>query len=294
MNNDRGKILEGRVALISGAGNGIGRETALLFAHSGARVYICDNDQAAAESTLQLLADDGLAGQAWLAVVDVTDQAAVSALISEIGEKHQRLDVLVHCAAMLDEAGFFDITAEKWRKTVDVNLFGTFCVCQAAALLMRDRAVEGAECNGKIITLTSIHDTLPRKDKYAYDASKAGVTALTREMALALADFHINVNAIAPGVIDTPMNQGLRDDPQAMQSALQRVPWKRAGTAREIARLVLFLASGDADYITGSIIPIDGGRSLFNSAVYPAGNEPGAAAAVKEPSFWERIKKIFS
>jgi NAD(P)-dependent dehydrogenase (short-subunit alcohol dehydrogenase family) len=294
MNQEQFQSMRGKICLVTGAGKGIGQATALLLARTGATVCICDADQAAAEATRQALAADGLAGQAWVAVVDVTDQQAVSALISEIGEKHQRLDVLVHCAAIQEEAGFFATSAEKWRQVVDVNLFGTFCVCQAAALLMRDRAAGGDGCNGKIITLTSIHDSLPRLGKFAYDASKAGVTALTREMALALADARINVNAIAPGVIDTPMNQHLRDNPQAKEAAVSKVPWQRAGTAGEVARLALFLASDDADYITGAIIPIDGGRSLTSTVTTAPAKPALEAEAARAPSFWEKIRQKIS
>ena len=258
---------EGKVCLVTGAGKGIGQAAALEMASAGAHVCLCDLDAEAVESTLRLIEETNVPGEAWSVLCDVTDQAAVRALLSGISARHQRLDILVHCAAVQNEADFFELTAEQWRRVVDVNLFGTFCVCQAAAMLMRDRADPKASCSGKIITLTSIHDNLPRLGKFHYDAAKAGVSVLTREMALALAPWRINVNAVAPGVIDTPMNQGLLENLPGLAAALGRVPWARIGTAAEVARLIRFLASGDADYITGAIVPIDGGRALFSGAV---------------------------
>lgn len=258
--------LADKVCLVTGAGLGIGRETAIQLALAGCHVCFCDISARYAEEALSDLNALKPGCSAWAAIADVADPQAVDFMMADLTRRHGRLDVLVHCAAIQEEHEFFDITPDGWRRIIDVNLTGTLIVCQAAARLMREQ-FDGIKSAGKIINLTSIHDQMPRKNKYAYDASKAGISALTREMALALADWRINVNAIAPGVIDTPMNQVLRDDPRAMASAVARVPHGRAGSPSDVARLALFLASAAADYITGAIIPVDGGRSLFSGIV---------------------------
>ena len=292
MASDKTNMNERKICLVTGAGKGIGQAVALRMTAAGNRVFISDYDPDAALSTLQQINEAGFGELADMIVCDVTDPSAVQSMIREIDEKHQRLDILVHCAAIQESSDFFDITADQWRRVVDVNLFGTFCVCQAAASLMRDRADPHAACNGKIITLTSVHDSLPRLCNLHYDASKAGVSLLTREMALALADWRINVNAVAPGVIDTPMNQSLRDDPLKLAVAVGRVPWGRVGTAAEVAKLIAFLASDSADYMTGAIIPFDGGRSLYNGIVTDNDSIDEQAAPTRQQSLWQRIIKI--
>ncbi len=266
MSSERNTLL-GKTCLVTGAGAGIGLAAARALAMAGADIILCDIDPdllAAAASLIE--AEQGrtdiLALQG-----DVRCDLDIDRVFSKIQARLGRLDILVHSAALQQPADFFGLSADAWRKTIDVNLTGTFLVCQAAARLMRSTARPNADCNGKIITLTSIHDILPRCGKFDYDAAKAGVSMLTREMALALSPWRINVNGVAPGVIDTPMNNDLMSDPTELDKAVARVPWSRVGRADEVAGLICFLASEQSNYMTGSILPIDGGRSLNNGGL---------------------------
>lgn len=261
--------LKNRIALVTGAGQsmdckefiGIGQASALLLAEAGAFVYVNDVRQEAAAATVSLIRQKGF--QAEEAVADVSNEDQIKHLMDYVKEQHGRLDVLVHCAAIQIPVDLFELTESQWKRVFDVNLFGTFCVCRAAAAIMIDQEERYGNSRGKIVNLTSIHDTHPRKGKYDYDASKAGITCLTRELALNLAPNHINVNAIAPGAIRTPMNQEYLTNPQTQVDAIKKIPWGRLGESEEVARLVLFLSSDESDYLTGCVIPVDGGRSLY-------------------------------
>lgn len=262
--------LKNRIALVTGAGQsteykeliGIGQASALILAEAGAFVYVNDVSQKAAAATVSLIRQKGF--QAEEVVADVSDENQIKHLMDYVKEHHGRLDILVHCAAIQMPVKLFELTERQWKRVFDVNLFGTFCVCRAAAAIMINQKEQYGNSRGKIVNLTSIHDTHPREDKYDYDASKAGITSLTRELALTLAPNHINVNAIAPGAIRTPMNKEFLTDPKKQVDAVKKIPWGRLGESEEVARLVLFLSSDESDYLTGCVIPVDGGRSLYN------------------------------
>jgi glucose 1-dehydrogenase len=254
--------LNEKVSLITGGGMGIGRAIALLFAQAGSVVYVVDNNEEAAQQTVEIIRSQG--GQAFPFVVDVTSERCVNAALNEILRSQDRIDILVHCAAVQYAKDFYELTARQWKKVINVNLFGTFCVCRAVAARMEKQDMKTGDNRGKIITLSSIHDIKPRLGKFDYDAAKAGVAQFTRELALLLAPLKINVNAISPGAIRTPMNQNLETDLNARTATVAKIPWGRMGEADEVAQLALFLASDLSGYITGCIIPIDGGRSLYN------------------------------
>jgi len=258
---------ETKVALVTGAGqsiagshlSGIGQAVALNLAKAGAYIFVNDWNADAAERTVKMIISQG--GQAESVVADVSDENQIIATVDRIQAQHVRIDILVHCAAVQYPVSLFDLQADQWRRVLDHNLFGTFCVARAVAKVMKTQNADEDRSRGKIVLLTSIHDARPRVGKFDYDAAKAGVSQLTRELALALAPDHINVNAIAPGAICTPMNIILEQD-GVDKEAIKKIPWGRMGQSDEVAKLAMFLLSDDADYITGSVIPIDGGRSL--------------------------------
>lgn len=255
-------ILKDKTSLVTGAGNGIGRAVAVRLAKEGSFVYVNDVSLKAANATADYINEMGLT--AVPVASDVSDSLGVKGMIDRISNERHGLDILVHCAAIQTEASFFDLEIDEWKKIIDVNLNGTFNICQACARIMKDNGGPDGRSRGKIVTLSSIHDVIPRLNKFHYDASKGGVAIFTKELALALAPYRINVNSIAPGAIETPMNRGVIENEAVKKHVESRIPWGRMGFSDEVADLALFLVSGASDYITGDIIRIDGGRSLYN------------------------------
>lgn len=248
--------LKDRIALITGAGHGIGRATAIRFAAEGARVAVNDVDQAAAQETVAAI--EGAGGEAFFAPADVTNRAQVEAMIDQIVERWGRLDILINNAGITRDAltvKVKDGAVQKmeeaaWDAVLNVNLKGSFLCAQAAAVpMIRQRY-------GKI-TNTASTAWLGNIGQANYSASKAGIVGLTRTLALELARFNINVNCIAPGGVKTRMTAAMPE--KVMERLLQRIPLGRMAEPEEIAALHAFLASDEAAYITAQVITIDGG-----------------------------------
>lgn len=245
--------LSGRTALITGAGSGIGRETALLFAAEGANVVVADRDASAGTATVAAIADAG--GQAHFAEVDVAHAAAVEAAVAEAERTYGALHVLFNNAGIFpDDDGLpVDTPEAVWERVVDVNLKGVFLGCKYGipALLRAG--------GGSIINTASFVAVMGAATaQIAYTASKGGVLAMTREIAVAYARQGIRANALCPGPVDTPLLQELLADPDARARRLVHVPMGRLARAGEIARAVLFLASEESSYVSGSTFLVDG------------------------------------
>jgi glucose 1-dehydrogenase len=245
--------LKDKVALVTGASSGIGRAIALRFAAEGAHVAVNylprGGGEEAARAVVESLDTPGAAVAA-----DVSKRAEVERMVSEVVENFGRLDIAVCNAGIEIKRPFLEVTDEEWERVIGVNLYGAFVVSQAAARRMVEQGG-----GGKLIYTSSVHEDIPFPGYASYCASKGGVRMLMRNLAIELAPHRINVNNIAPGAIATPINQAVLDDPEAKEEALSEIPWGRFGRPEEVAAVAAFLASAEADYVTGSTYYVDGG-----------------------------------
>ena len=238
--------LGGQVAIVTGAGRGIGAAIAARLARCGAEVVVADLDLAAAEQVAA--ADDLLTARQ----VDVADWDAVHALVAETWEREGRLDVFVNNAALTIARDFWDLTPDEWDEVMAVNLRGTLAGCRAAGERMRSQG------SGRIINLSSLGGQQGSLAQGAhYSASKAGIIVLTKIAAAELAPHGVTVNAIAPAAIEGPQVDAL--PPERRDALAASIPLGRLGHPDEIAAVVAFLASEEAAYITGTTIDLNGG-----------------------------------
>ena len=249
--------LTGKVAIVTGSDSGMGQAIAREFANQGADVAITwFHDDAGARETADLVRQAGR--NAFVTELDVRDPAAVAALFSAV-EKELGVPFILVNDAGIDSIGkeVAEMSIEEWDDRFRTNVDGPFYACQQ---FIRARRKAGG--GGKIINITSVHEDIPRAGAAGYCASKGALRNLTRCLTLELAKDKINVNNIAPGMIATPMNQPAIDDPKVMEQQVQSIPLKRAGEPWEIAKLALYLASGDSDYASGQTFTLDGGLSM--------------------------------
>jgi glucose 1-dehydrogenase len=255
--------LDGAVALITGSDSGIGQASAIEFAREGADVVVHYlNDADGAEQTLRAIEAAGR--RAVVVQADISDEHDVAAMFDVAVQAFGTLDVLMNNAGV-DASGtpVAQLSTEVFDTALRTNLYGAFFCCRRFVQLR-----EAAGGLGKIINVTSVHEDIPNAGGADYDCSKGAVRNLTRTLALELAPLHINVNNLAPGMVLTPFNQAAIDDPELLEQQVQSIPWKRAAKPAEIARLAVFLASSDADYVTGATYVMDGGlmRNLGQGA----------------------------
>ena len=247
--------LKGRTALVTGASSGLGRHFALTLAAAGANVVLTARRIDRLKETAGEITASG--GKAFAVALDVADAGAISAAFDAAEEALGPASILVNNAGVANSGWFLDITDQEWHHIMDVNLDGVFRVGREAAGRMR-QAGQG----GSIINITSILGAgLQQKRLAAYGVSKTAVTQLTKSMALELASFNIRVNAIAPGYFSTEMNSDfLASD--AGQHMLSRMPQGRVGELAELDGILLLLASDAGSFMTGAIVPVDGGAML--------------------------------
>ncbi len=246
------KRLEGKVSIITGAGQGIGQATALKFAREGAIVIVCDIQREAVDAVAQACRAEG--AQAEGHVMDVTDRAQIDAVVAAVLAAHGRIDVLVNNAGITQDARLQKMTLEQFDRVVDVNLRGTFHCAQAVSNPMV------AQGGGVILNASSVVGLYGNFGQTNYAATKFGVIGFTKTWARELSPKGVRVNAVAPGFIKTPMIATVPD--KVLDDLAQKVPLKRLGQAEEIASVYAFLASDEASYITGAVIEVDGGLTL--------------------------------
>jgi len=249
--------LRGKVALITGAGSGIGAATAALFAREGAAVALTDLAREGLEAVMAQVQSAG--GQALAMAGDVTRRSDTERLVDGTFERFGRVDVLVNSAGVAPRNAPPDWDWEQvWDFVMAVNMKGTFLMCKAIV----DRMVQ--QGGGSIVNLSSIYGLVGRPREIGsgldpYLHSKGGVAQLTRDMAVHFARDGVRVNALCPGFVYTPLTRKLTDDPESLQFLVDRHPMGRLGQPTEIAAAALFLASDDASFITGACLPVDGG-----------------------------------
>jgi len=242
-------MFEGKVALVTGAGRGLGRAIAVKLAENGANVVINDVNVDDARETAQMI--QKLGKKALISSSSVTDRPALEKDFKEIVTLFERLDILINNAGITKDSLFLKMRQEQWAQVIDVNLTGVFNCAQLAATLMKEKQY------GKIVNLSSIAGQMGNLGQANYAATKAGVIGLTKTLAKELARYNINVNAIAPGIIRTPMTDVIPE--KVMTGMLNQIPLGKIGEAEDVANLVKFLVSEDSQYITGQVIACNGG-----------------------------------
>lgn len=255
---------EGKVALITGSARGIGRGIALCLAREGADIIINDlpppphaatNEAQTTAQTIKALGRRALVHHA-----DVSDREQVAAMFQTAVAQFEHVDIVVANAAHTIREPVIEARWENALRTIEVTQFGVFHTCQLAARQMVAQHKNGRP-GGKIIIISSVLAKIPLMTSAPYNMAKAAVIQFGRTLANELADYHINVNMIAPGWIDTP-GEHILNTKEELQAAGKRIPWKRMGTPEDIGRAAAFLASQDADYITGIVLKVDGGFTL--------------------------------
>jgi NAD(P)-dependent dehydrogenase (short-subunit alcohol dehydrogenase family) len=283
--------LQAKVAVITGAGGGIGREAARLFAAEGAKVVVADVVDTAARLTVEEITSTG--GTAVAVRADVSDEAQVAAMVSTATAEYGGIDVLFNNAGIFpgDDGGVLDTSPETWARVMDVNLKGVWLCCRAAVPAMTTSG------GGAIVNVASFVALMGAATaQVAYTASKGGVLAFTRELAVEYARRGIRANALCPGPIDTPLLAELIADPDRRQRRLVHIPMGRFGRPEEIARAALFLASDESSFMTGAALVVDGGiTAAYVTPELPL-HRPGPGRPVRgpcrpRPACWTKLPR---
>ena len=248
--------LDKRVALVTGGARGIGKAIAKEMLLEGADIALLDIEKDLAEQTRSELSDLRRGARILVLSCDVRDATSIDAAVKVALETFGRIDILVNSAGLIRKAALQDIVLADWDLQFDVNIKGTFLMCQAVV-----RHWLAQKQLGRIVNISSIHGKISFPDACAYAATKGAVNMFTRSLASELAPFKINVNAVAPGEIETELNIPFYT-PSIRQSMAKRIPWGEIGDPSDIGHAAVFLASDKARYVTGEILYVDGGLAM--------------------------------
>jgi glucose 1-dehydrogenase len=262
------KVLKGQKALVTGANSGIGRAVAIALCQAGADVMI--NYRSGDEEAQKVVAEATHCGctesaRAVAHRADVSSEAEVQSMFRRMLDEFGTIDILVPNAGLQQDAPIEQMTLAQWQKVLDVNLTGQFLCCREAIREFKRRGVrqDVSVAAGKIVCMSSVHEVIPWAGHVNYAASKGGVMLMMKSLAQEVAPYRIRVNSIGPGAIRTPINRAAWETPAAYRELLKLIPYKRIGEPEDIARAAVWLASDEADYITGTTLFIDGGMTLY-------------------------------
>ncbi len=257
-------VLKGQSALVTGASSGIGRGVAEALGAAGASVCVnYGHNRDAAEEVAAVIRSAG--SDAFVSGADVSDEQDMQRLFAECIAHFGTIDVAVSNAGIQKDAPIDKMTVEQWDRVLAVNLRGQFlCAREAIREFKRRGPREDVSCaTGKIICVSSVHDTIPWAGHANYAASKGGLLLMMKSIAQEVAPFRIRVNAISPGAVRTPINRDAWESPQAYASLMELVPYKRIGEPHDIGRCAVWLASDESDYVNGQALYVDGGMTLY-------------------------------
>ncbi len=249
--------LRGKVAIITGAAKGMGRAHSLRLSLAGAKVVATDIDLPGCQAVIEEIKK--LRGEAIALKCDISKKADVDLVVAETLKKFGKIDVLVNNAGIFPFEPFLQMSEQNFEKVIDINLKGYFLMTQAAAKEMQKNQPDEKGFRGSIVNISSVAAIIGFQGLSHYCASKGGINAMSKAMALELAPLGIRINNIDPGSIDTPGTHTTNIDPKVREAMMAKIPMKRNGQAEEIANAVLFLASSESSYMTGSTMVIDGG-----------------------------------
>lgn len=250
--------LEGKVAIVTGSGQGLGRAISKTLASAGARVAVNDLNPDRAREVADEITENG--GQAIPVAADVSNKFQCVTLVESTRAEWGGIDILVNNAGIEPVSTILEMDEWDWDRCIGVNLKGTFFMSQLCGRVM---AEENADHGGAIVNISSIAGVeIPLMDRAAYCASKAGIVGFARECAREYAQYGIRVNTVLPGVFATPMTEQARQNPEVMERWKREIPLKRLGDAGEVAEVVLFLCSDASSYMTGSTVTVDGGKVM--------------------------------
>ena len=256
--------LKGQSALVTGANSGIGQAIAMEMAKEGARVVI---NYISNEEAVKIMIDEikSFGGTAIAIKADVSREDQVKAMFTQMIQTFGTIDILVNNAGIQKDSAFIDMSLHDWLLVLNVNLTGQFLCAREAAIefLRRGPVPERSSALGKIICMSSVHETIPWAHHVNYATSKGGVNMLMRSMAQELGEHKIRVNSLAPGAIKTPINRSAWNTPEAEAKLLELIPYNRVGEPPDIAKAAVWLASDDSDYVHGATLFIDGGMTLY-------------------------------
>jgi len=257
-------LLQGQKALVTGASSGIGKSIAIHLAQEGADVVIdYVGSEEAAMKVVETIHSQG--GNAMAICADVSKEDQVQALFKQMIDTFGTIDILINNAGLQQDSAFEDMTLAQWQKVIDVNLTGQFLCAREAIREFKRRGVvpEVSNAAGKIIGISSVHEVIPWAGHVNYAASKGGIMLMNKSIAQEVAPHRIRVNSVCPGAIRTPINRSAWETPEAYDKLMDLIPYNRIGEPVDIARVVAWLASDDADYITGASLFADGGMTLY-------------------------------
>ncbi len=258
------QALKGQKALVTGANSGIGKGVAIALGEAGADVVVnYVSGEEAAEEVVEKIRSSG--GQAYAHQADVSQEDQIGAMFKQMIQEFGTIDILINNAGLQKDAPFEEMTLQQWNLVLGVNLTGQFlCAREAVREFKRRGVAKEVSCSaGKIICMSPVHEVIPWVGHVNYAASKGGVMLMMKSIAQETAPYRIRVNSIGPGAIRTPINTGAWSTPEAYNTLMALVPYKRIGEPEDIGRATVWLASDDADYVNGITLFVDGGMTLY-------------------------------